>query len=118
MGVFRTRFTETFGVEHPIMQGGMQSAVPNGCGGGQRRWPGDAVGVDPAEPEAPLAAEIALPRADRSAVRGQPDLLPTQKPVPYAEYRAAIIEAGIRGHRNRRQRPRRQYRQFVDTASR
>ncbi|HHO8921454.1 TPA: hypothetical protein ACRXWY_000786, partial [Pseudomonas aeruginosa] len=22
MGVFRTRFTETFGVEHPIMQGG------------------------------------------------------------------------------------------------
>ncbi len=24
MGVFRTRFTETFGVEHPIMQGGMQ----------------------------------------------------------------------------------------------
>lgn len=27
MGVFRTRFTETFGVEHPIMQGGMQLSL-------------------------------------------------------------------------------------------
>lgn len=76
MGVFRTRFTETFGVEHPIMQGGMQwvgraemaAAVANAGG------LATLSALTQPSPEA-LAAEIARCRElTRSAVRGQPDL--------------------------------------------
>lgn len=98
MGVFRTRFTETFGVEHPIMQGGMQwvgraemaAAVANAGG------LATLSALTQPSPEA-LAAEIARCRELTDRPFGvNLTLLPTQKPVPYAEYRAAIIEAGIR----------------------
>lgn len=98
MGVFRTRFTETFGVERPIMQGGMQwvgraemaAAVANAGG------LATLSALTQPSPEA-LAAEIARCRELTDRPFGvNLTLLPTQKPVPYAEYRAAIIEAGIR----------------------
>ncbi len=98
MGVFRTRFTETFGVEHPIMQGGMQwvgraemaAAVANAGG------LATLSALTQPSPEA-LAAEIARCRELTDRPFGvNLTLLPTQKPVPYAEYRAAIIETGIR----------------------
>ena len=66
MGVFRTRFTETFGVEHPIMQGGMQwvgraemaAAVANAGG------LATLSALTQPSPEA-LAAEIAAALTDR-----------------------------------------------------
>ncbi|MDT0564454.1 nitronate monooxygenase, partial [Pseudomonas aeruginosa] len=107
MGVFRTRFTETFGVEHPIMQGGMQwvgraemaAAVANAGG------LATLSALTQPSPEA-LAAEIARCRELTDRPFGvNLTLLPTQKPVPYAEYRAAIIEAGNPRGRNPRKRP-------------
>ena len=38
----------------------------------------------------------ALPRHDRQAIRVNLTILPSIKPPPYAEYRQAIIEAGIK----------------------
>ena len=92
-----TRFTEAFGVRHPIVQGGMQ-------------WVGTADLVAPVAqagalgfltaltqptPEA-LTAEIARCRE----LTDQPfgvnlTILPTITPPPYDEYRRAIAEAGI-----------------------
>ncbi|NNN25893.1 NADH:ubiquinone reductase [Pseudomonas nitroreducens] len=96
--MFKTRFTETFGVEHPIMQGGMQwvgraemaAAVANAGG------LATLSALTQPTPQA-LADEIARCRE----LTGKPfgvnlTLLPTQKPIPYAEYRAVIIESGIR----------------------
>ena len=76
MGVNRTRFTERLRRRTPDHAGRYAVGRPcrDGCGGGQRRWPGDVVGVDPAEPGGTGCGDCALPRADRSAVRGQPDL--------------------------------------------
>lgn len=93
----RTRFTETFGVEQPLMQGGMQwvgraelvAAVAEagalGC----------ITALTQPTPEA-LSAEIARCRE----LTDQPfgvnlTILPSIKPPPYAEYREAIIAAGI-----------------------
>ena len=96
--MFKTRFTEAFGVEHPIMQGGMQwvgraemaAAVANAGG------LATLSALTQPTPQA-LADEIARCRE----LTGKPfgvnlTLLPTQKPIPYAEYRAVIIESGIR----------------------
>lgn len=93
----RTRFTEEFGVRQPILCGGM-------------------TGLGTAELIAPVAEAGALgfltaltqptpedlvKEVDRTRERtDQPfgvnfTMLPTLKPVPYDEYRAAIIESGI-----------------------
>ncbi|KAF1065344.1 MAG: Nitronate monooxygenase [Pseudomonas citronellolis] len=97
MSVFNTRFTATFGVEHPIMQGGMQwvgraelaAAVANAGG------LATLSALTQPTPE-DLAREIARCRELTDRPFGvNLTLLPTQKPVPYAEYRAVIIEAGI-----------------------
>ena len=70
-----TKFTETFGVEHPVVQGGMQwvgraelvAAVANS---GALGFLTALTQPTPAD----LASEIAkMPRADRQAVRGEPD---------------------------------------------
>ncbi|MBU6418544.1 MAG: nitronate monooxygenase family protein [Proteobacteria bacterium] len=104
--MLRTRFTETFGVEHPIVQGGMQwvgtaelaSAVSNA----------GALGILTAltqpTPEA-LAKEITRCRNMTSQPFGvNLTILPSINPPPYAEYRRAIIESGVKivetaGHR-------------------
>jgi nitronate monooxygenase len=92
-----TRFTETFGVDHPIMQGGMQwvgraelvAAVANagalGC----------ITALTQPTPEA-LAAEIRRCRELTDRPFGvNLTILPSIKPPPYAEYRRAIIESGV-----------------------
>lgn len=96
--MFKTRFTETFGIRHPIVQGGMQwvgraelvAAVANA----------GALGIITAltqpTPEA-LAGEIARCRGMTDQPFGvNLTILPTLKPPPYAEYRRAIIESGVR----------------------
>ena len=98
--MIKTRFTEMFGVEHPIAQGGMQwvgRAEPR-----RRRSPtpgalGFITALTQPTPEA-LTAEIApLPRLMTDKPFGvNLTILPAIKPPPYAEYRAAIIEAGIK----------------------
>jgi len=95
--MIRTRFTEAFGVEHPIVQGGMM-------------WVGTADLVAPVAeagalgfltaltqptPEA-LTREIARVRERTDKVFGvNLTILPSINPPPYAEYRRAIIESGI-----------------------
>lgn len=96
--MIKTRATQMLGIEHPIIQGGMQwvgraemtSAVSNAGG------LGILTALTQPSPEA-LLAEI-----DRC--RGLTDrpfgvnltILPTIKPVPYDEYIAAIIDSGIK----------------------
>jgi len=97
MAVLTTRFTETFGIEHPVMQGGMQwvaraelvAAVANAGA------LGTLSALTQPSPEA-LYKEIECCRqlTDRPFAVNL-TVLPTVKPVPYAEYRAAIIEAGV-----------------------
>jgi nitronate monooxygenase len=97
-GRIKTRFTEMFGVEHPIAQGGMQwvgraelvSAVANAGG------LGFLTGLTQPTPEA-LAAEIARCRTMTDKPFGvNLTFLPSINPPPYAEYRAAIIESGVK----------------------
>jgi len=95
---FRTRFTELAGIEHPIVQGGMMwvgraelaAAVSNAGGLG-------------------ILTALTLPTPDElrreidrcRAMTDKPfgvnlTILPSVSPPPYAEYRKAIIESGIR----------------------
>ena len=96
--MLKTRFTEAFGVEHPIAQGGMQwvgtaelvSAVANAGA------LGFLTGLTQPTPEA-LAKEITRTREMTDKPFGvNLTILPSINPPPYAEYRAAIIESGIK----------------------
>ncbi|WP_024507204.1 nitronate monooxygenase family protein [Bradyrhizobium sp. ARR65] len=96
--MLKTRFTELAGVEHPIVQGGMQwvgraelvAAVANAGA------LGFITALTQPTPE-DLANEIARCREMTDKPFGvNLTILPTIKPPPYAEYRAAIIESGIR----------------------
>ncbi|MDO9338721.1 MAG: nitronate monooxygenase [Caulobacteraceae bacterium] len=93
----RTRFTELFGVEHPIAQGGMQwvgkaelvAAVANA----------GALGFITALTQ-PTPEDLAKEIQRTKDLTDKPfgvnlTILPAIKPPPYAEYRAAIIESGI-----------------------
>jgi NAD(P)H-dependent flavin oxidoreductase YrpB (nitropropane dioxygenase family) len=95
--MLRTRFTETFGVDHPIVQGGMMwvgraelvAAVANSGALGfitalTQRTPED------------LTKEIARCRDLTDRPFGvNLTILPSIKPPPYAEYRQAIVESGV-----------------------
>src|SRR5438270_13906264 len=94
----RTRFTEMFGIEHPVVQGGMQwvgraelvAAVANAGG------LGFITALTQPTPEK-LTEEIARCRTLTDKPFGvNLTILPAIKPPPYAEYRQAIIEAGIK----------------------
>jgi len=96
--MLKTRFTEEFGIEHPIVQGGMQwvgtaelvSAVANAGA------LGFITALTQPTPEA-LTKEIARCRGMTDKPFGvNLTILPALTPPPYAEYRQAIIEAGIR----------------------
>jgi NADH:quinone reductase (non-electrogenic) len=96
--VLKTRFTEEFGIEHPIVCGGMTAvgtadliaAVANagalGC----------LTALTQPSPEA-LTKEIARVQdmTDKPFAVNL-TILPTIKPVPYDEYRQAIIESGVK----------------------
>ena len=94
----KTRFTELFGVEHPIAQGGMQ-------------WVGKAELVAAVADAGALGFITALtqptPEDLAKEIQRTRDLtdkpfgvnltiLPAIKPPPYAEYRDAIIQGGIK----------------------
>lgn len=96
--MIKTRFTELFGVEHPIAQGGMQwvgtaelvSAVANAGA------LGFLTALTQPTPEA-LAKEIARCRDMTDKPFGvNLTIMPSINPPPYAEYRHAIIESGVK----------------------
>jgi nitronate monooxygenase len=96
--MIRTRFTELFGVKHPIMQGGMQNV---GC----------AVLVAAVANAGALGFITALtqPTPDNllkevERTRKMTDkpfginlsILPAIKPIPYEDYAMAIVESGVK----------------------
>lgn len=94
----RTRLTETLGIEHPVVQGGMQwvglaelaSAVSNGGG------LGILTALTQPTPE-DLEKEIRRCREMTHKPFGvNLTILPTIKPVPYEEYARVIIESDIK----------------------
>ena len=98
----QTRFTKEFGIEHPIVQGGMQwvgyaeMVAPVANAGGL----GFLTALTQPTPE-DLAKEIARTKEMTDKPFGvNLTILPAIKPPPYAEYRQAIIE----GSRSSRQR--------------
>src|SRR3546814_6413322 len=97
--MIRTRFTDAFGVTHPITQGGMQwvaraelvAAVANA---GALGFLG---ALTQPSPEA-LAREIARTRDLTDRPFGvNLNVFTTLAPPPYAEYCAALIDGGVRG---------------------
>ena len=94
----KTRFTELFGVEHPIAQGGMQWVGKAELVGAvaEAGALGFLTALTQPTPEA-LAKEIARTREMTDKPFGvNLTILPAMTPPPYAEYRAAIIESGIK----------------------
>lgn len=96
--MIKTRFTEEFGIENPVLQGGMQwvsraelvSAVANAGG------LGFLTALTQPTPEA-LAEEIRRTRQLTDKPFGvNLTILPTINPVPYAEYRDVIVASGIK----------------------
>jgi nitronate monooxygenase len=96
--MLKTKFTETFGVKHPIVQGGMQ-------------WVGTAEMVAPVANAGALGFLTALTQPtpedltkEIARCREMTDqqfgvnltILPALKPPPYEEYRQAIIESGVK----------------------
>ena len=96
--MLKTRFTEMFGIEHPIVQGGMQwvgkaplvAAVANAGG------LGFITALTQPTPD-DLAKEIERCKALTDKPFGvNLTILPAIKPPPYAEYRQAIIDSGVK----------------------
>ncbi len=95
--MFDTRFTRLAGVRHPIMQGGMQwigtaemAAAVSNAGG-----LGTVTALTQPTPTA-LSEEIERCRAlTKEPFAVNLTILPSINPPPYAEYRRAIIQAGV-----------------------
>lgn len=93
-----TRFTETFGITHPIVQGGMQwvGTAELVAAVAEAGALGMITALTQPSPEA-LAAEIRRCREMTDRPFGvNLTIMPTVTPVPYEEYRDAIIEGGVR----------------------
>jgi NAD(P)H-dependent flavin oxidoreductase YrpB (nitropropane dioxygenase family) len=94
----KTRFTELVGIDYPIVQGGMMwvgraelAAAVSNAGG-----LGILTALTQPTPDA-LRQEIARCRALTDKPFGvNLTILPSVSPPPYAEYRKAIIDSGIR----------------------
>jgi len=95
---FKTRFTELVGIDYPIVQGGMMwvgraelAAAVSNAGG-----LGILTALTQPTPEA-LCQEIERCRSmTRKPFGVNLTILPSVNPPPYAEYRQAIIDSGIR----------------------
>ena len=95
--MLRTRFTESFGVEHPIVQGGMMwvgraplAAAVSNAGG-----LGIVTGLTQPTPDE-LRDEIARTRDLTDKPFGvNLTILPSITPPPYEEYRQAIIDMAV-----------------------
>lgn len=94
----RTRFTEAFGVEHPIVQGGMMwvGRAELVAAVAESGALGFLTALTQPTPE-DLLKEIARTRELTDKPFGvNLTILPSITPPPYAEYRQAIIESGIK----------------------
>ena len=97
MGI-RTRFTDLCGIEHPIVQGGMMwvgraelAAAVSNAGG-----LGILTALTQPTPD-DLRREIDRCRAMTDTPFGvNLTILPSVSPPPYAEYRKAIIDSGVK----------------------
>ncbi|MGW1930326.1 NAD(P)H-dependent flavin oxidoreductase [Streptomyces sp. NPDC001919] len=92
-----TPFTDLFGVDHPIVCGGMTGVGTAEliAAVAEAGALGFLTALTQPTPEA-LAREIARCKEMTDKPFGvNLTILPTLKPVPYAEYRAAIIESGV-----------------------
>ncbi|WP_030220737.1 NAD(P)H-dependent flavin oxidoreductase [Streptomyces bikiniensis] len=92
-----TPFTDLFGVDHPIVCGGMTGVGTAEliAAVAEAGALGFLTALTQPTPEA-LAREIARCREMTDRPFGvNLTILPTLKPVPYAEYRAAVIESGV-----------------------
>ena len=98
MSELRTKFTEAFGIEHPIVQGGMQwvgraelvAAVANAGGLGMITALTQPTPAD-------LVKEIARTRDLTDKPFGvNLSILPSITPPPYDEYRKVIVDEGIK----------------------
>ncbi|MFF8680795.1 NAD(P)H-dependent flavin oxidoreductase [Streptomyces sp. NPDC015237] len=93
-----TRFCETFGVEHPIVQGGMQwvGRAQLVAAVAEAGALGFLTALTQPTPEA-LVEEIARCREMTDKPFGvNLTILPSINPPPYDEYRRAIIESGVK----------------------
>ncbi|MEU3310167.1 NAD(P)H-dependent flavin oxidoreductase [Nocardiopsis sp. NPDC055551] len=93
-----TRFTETFGIEHPIAQGGMQWVGRAGlvAAVAESGALGFLTALTQPTPEA-LTQEIRRCREMTDRPFGvNLTILPSINPPPYDEYRQAIIESGVK----------------------
>ena len=96
--MFRNRFTEMFGVEHPVVFGGMTAVGTADLIGAvaEAGALGFLTALTQPTPEA-LAREIARCQNMTDKPFGvNLTILPTIQPVPYDEYRQAIIEVGVK----------------------
>ncbi len=96
--MLKTRFTEEFGIEHPIVQGGMQwvGRAELVAGVANAGALGFITALTQPTPE-DLTKEIQRCRDLTDKPFGvNLTILPSINPIPYDEYRAAIIEAGIK----------------------
>ena len=96
--MFKTRITELFGIEHPVIQGGMQrvstaelvAAVANAGGLG-------FLSALTQPTPAALAEEIARTQAMTDKPFGvNLTILPSITPPPYEEYAQVIIDSGVK----------------------
>lgn len=93
-----TRFTETFGVDHPIVCGGMTAVGTADLIGAvaQAGALGFLTALTQPTPQA-LAGEIARCREMTDKPFGvNLTILPTIEPVPYDEYLAVIVDSGVK----------------------
>jgi NAD(P)H-dependent flavin oxidoreductase YrpB (nitropropane dioxygenase family) len=96
--MLKTRFTELVGVQYPIVQGGMQwvGRAELVAGVANAGALGFITALTQPTPE-DLAKEIARCRQMTDKPFGvNLTILPALKPPPYAEYRRAIIESGVK----------------------
>ena len=95
--MLENRFTRLFGVQHPLVMGGMQwvGRAPLVAAVAEAGALGFLTALTQPTPEE-LAREIARVRELTDKPFGvNLTILPTMKPPPYAEYRRAIIESGV-----------------------
>jgi len=95
--MIRTEFTELFGVDHPVLCGGMTGlgTAPLISAVAEAGALGFLTALTQPSPE-DLVKEIARTRDLTDKPFGvNLTILPTIDPVPYDEYRAAIVESGI-----------------------
>jgi NAD(P)H-dependent flavin oxidoreductase YrpB (nitropropane dioxygenase family) len=96
--MIRTRFTELFGVKHPIMQGGMQNV---GCAElvaavANAGALGFITSLTQPTPD-DLLKEIERTRQMTDKPFGvNLSILPAIKPIPYEDYARAIVDSGIK----------------------